>query len=454
MRDPIYWFSKFWFSRFSFSRFSYSRFVGAAAIAITALALAYSPASAEPVTLRHAVELALSHGTTAAIASADERKAEATYHEARNSYIPVFVLGSTIGKSFGFPLSLEGSAPSIVNLNTQSALFNPSLREFIRAAKTEAAATTLAAKDRRAQVIQETVLNYLELAQWEKQVQQLQTDVTGSQKSETAIEQRIHEGVDSEIERNKAKLVTARILLRLAEARGSSDVLRLKLSQLTGIPAQSIETTPDSIPALPPSSPQVEVPAQVIDNNPAVASAQEHARAQYLRAKGEHRALWPSVDFAGQYSRLAKFNNYDEFFRRFEPNNGSVGAVMRFPFLNFSQRARAEGADADALRARKEAEAAKDQVSAEALQLLRTEQQLTAARDVADLEYKIAQSSLDAVQTRTDSGAATYHELEDARTQARERRDLFLDADMQLNRARVGLLRSTGGLESWAFGSK
>ncbi len=430
------------------------RFVSRTAIVSVLFLAASVPASADTLTLRHAVELALSHGTTAAIAAADERKADAAYREARNNYIPVFVLGSAIGKSFGFPLSLEGSAPSILNLNTQSALFNPALREFVRAAKTEANATALAGKDHRAQVIQETVLNYLELAQWEKQIQQLKKDLVDSQKSETAIGDRIHEGVDSEIERNKAKLVTARIRLRLAEAQGSSDVLRLKLSQLTGVPAQSMETAADSIPALPASSHAADISAQIADSNPAVSSAQEHARAQYLRAKAEHRALWPSVDFAGQYSRLAKFNNYDEFFKRFEPNNGSVGAVMRFPFLNFSQRARAEGADADALKAKKEAEAAKDQVSAEALQLQRTEQQLSAARDVAELEYQIAQASLEAVQIRTDSGTATFHELEDARTQARERRNLFLDANMQLERARIGLLRSTGGLEAWALGSK
>jgi hypothetical protein len=54
--------------------------------------------------------------------------------------VAVFVLGSALGKSFGFPLSLEGSAPSIVNLTAQSALFNPSLQQAMRAARAEALA--------------------------------------------------------------------------------------------------------------------------------------------------------------------------------------------------------------------------------------------------------------------------------------------------------------------------
>ena len=64
--------------------------------ACVALLGAALPLSAEPLTLRHAIELALSHGTTAAIAAADERKAEAAYREARNNYVPVFVLGSAL----------------------------------------------------------------------------------------------------------------------------------------------------------------------------------------------------------------------------------------------------------------------------------------------------------------------------------------------------------------------
>lgn len=424
-----------------------------AVLCLLFVAAGVTPVAAETLTLRHAVELALTHGTTVAIADADQRKADAAFREARNNYVPVFVLGSALGKSFGFPLSLEGSAPSIVNLTAQSAVFNPSLQQAMRAARAEAHAAELSSKDRRAQVIQETVLDYLELAQWEKQIEQLQTDTSDSQKIESAVENRIHEGVDSELERSKAKLVTARIRLRLAQAQGSADVLRLKLSQITGVAASTIATAPDSIPALPATAPDSDASAQAFTNF-AVASAQEHARAQYLRAKAEHRALWPSVDFAGQYARLATFNNYAEFFKIRDANNGSIGAVMRFPLFNFSQKARAEGADADALKAKKEAEAAKDQVSAELLQLQRTVQQLSAARDVAELEYQIAQSQLEATDIRVQSSTATFHDLEDARTQARERRDQFLDADLQFNRARVGLLRSTGGLEAWALGAK
>ena len=83
------------------------------------------------------MELALTHSTTTAAANADEQRVIASYREARNQYIPQLVVGSGLGKSWGFPLSLEGSAPSILNVNSQSTIFNPATRDFVRAAKTD-----------------------------------------------------------------------------------------------------------------------------------------------------------------------------------------------------------------------------------------------------------------------------------------------------------------------------
>src|SRR5580698_3731030 len=123
--------------------------------------------AAEPLPLKRAVELALAHSTTTAAAGADEQRVFASYQEMKNQYIPQLVLGSGLGKSWGYPLSLEGSAPSIVNFNAQSALINPALRDFVRAAKTEYQASTLQAKEQRNLVMQDTVLSYVELNRWE-----------------------------------------------------------------------------------------------------------------------------------------------------------------------------------------------------------------------------------------------------------------------------------------------
>jgi outer membrane protein TolC len=423
--------------------------------AVPAVLLLLLPTSllAEPVPLKRMVELALTHATTSAIAAADEQHASAAYRELHNNYIPQFMAGAGLGYSYGFPLSLEGAAPSLFNVTAQSALFSPGLSGFLKAARTESTAASFKSKDQRNQVIQDVVLSYAELQKWEQRLLRLHDVEAESQKMQAAVAQRVEEGVDNEMEGTKARLSTARVRLRIAEAEGAADVLREHLSKLTGLPASGIETDADSLPAIP-SAPPENTPATTAASNPAVQSAQEHARAQYLRAQAEHRAWWPSADFAAQYALLSTYNNYDQFYKTFQQNNATIGVSIRFPFFSAAQRAHAQAADADALKASKQAEAARNQVSEETLRLQRTVTQMQAAHEVAQLEYEIAQKTLDAVQTRIDAGSANLHDLDDARAQASERFITLQDVTFELERSQVGLLRSTGDLEKWAMGTR
>jgi len=423
-------------------------------------ALLFLPASllAEPLTLKHAVELALKHANGIAIAAADEQHASASYRELRNSYIPQLTAGAGIGWSDGFPLSLEGTAPSLFNVNAQSALINPALKDFIRAAQSDVKVSALRTKDQRNQIIQDTVLSYAELEKWEQRLDHLREVYPDVQKMETAVANRVKEGIDSEMDGSKARLSVARVRLRLAQASGAADVLRDHLSRLTGLPAASIEIDPDSVPALPAPkqdpNQDKDSSAKATEANPTVQAAVEHARAQYLRVEGERRSLWPSVDFAAQYANLATYNNYDAYYKSFQPNNATVGVSIHLPFLNLAQHARVQEAESDALKAQEQAKAARNQVSEETLRLQRSVTQMQAARDVAELEYEIAQKNVEAVETRMKSSAANLHDLDNARTQSSEKLIALQDVTFELERSQVALLRATGNLEIWALGTK
>ena len=426
------------------------------------LALLLLPTSllAEPITLHRAVELALNHATGISIATADQQHASASYRELRNSYIPQLTAGAGIGWSDGFPLSLEGAAPSLFNVNAQSALINPALKDFIRAAQSDVAVSNLKIKDQRNQVIQDTVLSYAELAKWELRLSRLREAQSAAEQMEAAVTQRVKEGIDSEVDNTKARLSIARIRLRHSEAAGAADVLREHLSKLTGLSAASFEIDPDSLPDLPVVKSEDATEGFAVsaaDANPAVQAAVEHARAQYLKVKGEHRSLWPSVDFAGQYAVFDNsINDYQRFYapHSFQINNGTVGLAIHFPFLNYAQHARVQEAESEARKATKQAEAARDQASEETLRLQRSVTQMQAARDVAELEYELAQKNVEAVRTRMDSSTANLHDLDNAQAQDSERLITLQDVTFELERSQVTLLRATGNLESWALGTK
>ncbi len=435
-------------------------------------ALLFLPTSllAEPLTLKHAVELALQHANGAAIAAAEQQSATANVRELRDNYVPQLTTGTALGWSYGFPLSLAGSAPSIFNVNMQSALFHPELRSFVHAAQSESTAAGFRTKDQRNQIIQDTVLSYAELEKWEQRLDRLHEIYPDVQKMQAAVADRVKEGIDSELDGTRARLSEARLRLRMAEAQGAADVLREHLSKLTGLAAAGIQTESDSLPTFP-AVPADDEPNKAAEASPAVQSAVEHARAQFLRAQGEHRTLLPSADFGAQYALFSTFNNYQNYYipertctvsigtflcpaSNFQRNNATVGVSIRIPIFNATQRARAAVADADAVKAKKQADAARNQVSEETLRLQRSVSQLQAAHDVANLEYEIAQKSVEAVETRMKAATANLHDLDNVRTQSSEKLIALQDVTFELERTQIALLRATGSLETWVLGVK
>ena len=114
------------------------------------------------------------------------------------------------------------------------------------------------------------------------------------------------EGIDSEARKGtKARLSEARVRLRMAEAAGAADVLRERLSKLTGLPAVSIQTE-DSLPPLPEIKTEESATGGGFESH-GQRLPSKHARAQYLIAKGDLIKSWmPSIDFGAQYAVLSK----------------------------------------------------------------------------------------------------------------------------------------------------
>lgn len=408
-------------------------------------------ASAEPVSFRRAMELALQHSGTTAIAAAEQVRAEQSYLELRNLYFPQMTVGSGLGASAGFPLSLEGAAPAILNVTSQQSVLNFGNRDFMRAAKTEWKATDFQKQDSRDQVLLETATTYIQLDQLVSELSVLRQQEQASDKAEQITRERLQEGVDPQTELTRAQLNTARVRLRIAESQGAADVLRLRLSQLTGVPVDSLETMSESIPELPPPPDTADEVVRASKSSPAVQLADAQAVAKEFRARGEHKQLLPTVDLAGQYALLSRFNNYDTFFLNFQRHNATGGVNIRFPFLNFSQKAHAEAADAEALKAKRQADNVREQVATETLRLQRLVRQLIVGRDIARMEHQLAISDVDAIQAKIEAGAATLRDQENVRAAEHDKYVAYLDASFQLQKAELQLLRQTGKLEGWAL---
>ncbi len=408
------------------------------------------PAPAIP--FRNAIELALEHSGVMGIAAINQWRARKAYDELRANYIPQLTVGSGLGYSYGFPLTLEGSAPSVVNFNSTQSFFNLSLKQFIKAAKIDWQATSLDIRDKRDAVILDTALSYAQLDQLTAKMKVLAEAQTAAEKAQYVSQQRLQQGVDSKLALTRSELVAARIRLRIAEAQDQADVLREHLSKLLGVPAGSIVTDPESLPKVPTISQEDDLPAKAVANSVAVKLAEEKVAAARARANGEHKAaVMPTIDLASQYAYLAKFNNYDLYYKNYTANNFSGGMNLRIPLFNSVQKRKAEEADAVTLTAQKQVDLTKNQVSEEALKLQRSLRQLAAARDVAKLEREVSQGDLEAVKARMTTGEANTRDEQNAQLDTDDKYAAYLDAEFEFSRAELQLLRLTGELENWAM---
>jgi outer membrane protein len=423
------------------------------ALPLTLLAQDTASGKDKPLAFRTAIELALKNSATTGLSQADLQRARSVVRQTKDVFLPQMVLGSGLGASYGFPLSLEGAAPSIFSVNFQGALFNMAQRNNIKAAKSDVQVTAAQNADRRNDVIMETALDYVQLDLLDSSLTIQKEQQQAAQKFQDIVAQRIQAGLDSQVEGTRAKLAGAKTRLDIAQTQAAADQLRLRLSQLTGLPVAAIKTETETIPEMPPVAQDEDLPGEAVKNSPVVKVADAAAQAKAFRAQAERKQLYPSVDFVGQYAMLARFNNYDEFFQKFQRNNVTAGVAIRFPFLSPVQRAAADAAKADAAKSRKEAQNVKDQVSTETLKLQRSVEQLAAAREVAQLEHQLAQSDIEATHAKIESGAATLKDKENARVAEHERYTSYLNSSFELDRAQIQLMRQIGQLETWALGA-
>ena len=410
------------------------------------------PGMAEPVEFRQAIELAIKHSGVVLAADADRSRAIQRYQVERYAYYPTVIFGSGLGYSFGQPIAIAGQAPSIFNITHTQTVYNVASKLNKEAAKTDIAAANLDYEDRSDQVVLDTALIYIELDSIQQRLATAQQQKQSADKALYIAQQRQQEGVGSAIESKRAELDAARVDLRINELETNADVLRERLARAIGEPAADLTTVSGSIPAPPPPPEEQEIALAALASSTSIRAADERVRAAHQRARAQHKMNYPSIDLAGQYALFSKFNNYDQYFRKFSRNNYSFGLNFRIPIINLQQNAIAAEADAEAQKAEAEAQTLRSQVAAEAVRAQHTVRHLEAAARVSRLEYEVAQANIDAVKLQTEQGQAGAREQEMAQADVAARQLLLIESQFDYLRAQLQLLRQLGGMQQWALG--
>jgi outer membrane protein TolC len=416
-------------------------------------ALAAQTGARAQVSFSTAVDLALRNSTQVRISAADVQHAEAAVMESVDAYKPSFSVGSSLGYSYGFPVG----QPSIYTVNAQSLAFSFAQPAYIRSARAGLLAAQLQLKNTRQQVILDAALDYIELAKVNQQITALDQQTAFVGRLVEIESERVNAGVDSKVELTQARLTGAQIALRRLHLVDQVELLRARLAHLTGLAPGDFTPEPQTIPDAPEITQQGSVEGLVMQDNTGVKAAYASAKSKFDIAYGDARQNnRPTFGFGLEYNRYAKFNNYNEYYLRFQHNNFNVGIQITMPILDATRKARAKGSSAEALQASAQADQLRDQTGEQILQLQKSLAELSAQEQVAELQNELAQDQLDAIATQLRLGGSSGGAQplpKDEQTAHINERTRFVDtleARFALTQARLTLLRSMGGIEDWA----
>jgi outer membrane protein len=406
-----------------------------------------SSAATVALTLKRAIELALQNSRDIQVAKIQASIADHAALITRAQFMPNLYAGSGAGYTYGIPETPGGRAPAIFNVTYTEQVLNEPLRGQSKEMQEQAKSQKILLQDARNSVITRTAMAYLELGKVRHSLELLRKGQQSAEKILQVTQERQGEGYELPVEVTKAQLTKAQMVQRTLQLEGREDELEVFLRYQLGFSeGQAMEVTPEELPGEAEQAGDNLV-ALAVTNNASLQLAESDVRAKEFRLKGEKRGFWPTLELVSVYSMLAKFNNYDQFFRTFQRNNFNAGINMQVPI--FSARTIAEiGLARVNLEAAKAGLAnKKTEVSAEVRQKTRRVRERDAAKEVTRLELQLSQQNLGVLQAQFAEGKLNLREVERARLDESEKWMAYLDANFQKQQAQLDLLKTAGQLD-------
>ncbi len=398
------------------------------------------------ITLRQAVTLALQNSRDLKLARLQYAVALNEAGVDRAAFHPNLYTGAGYVYTYGFPALPGGGPPSLFQLDYTQSIFNPLLKGQQKAAEDRAKNQKIEIDKAQDDVIVRTAGAYLELAKVQHSLELMENERASAGKILEVTRERVTANQELPIEVTRAELGQARADERIVKLRDREEILTAQIRDLTGLP----ETQHLQVETTEPSFASVEQEAALV--NLAIQSSRDIQEAENERSarehisQGTHLSYWPTVDLVGQYSVLSKFNNYGQFYNSFERNNLNVGVEITIPLFAAKTKANVALARSQLNTAELTLVNKRQEIRSDVQQKARSVREFDATREVARLDLKLAQETVELDQARFDQGRTTLQEIEQARLDESEKWVAFLDADFAKEQAQLTLLQATGQL--------
>jgi len=400
------------------------------------------------MTLRQAVETALKQNPDITLARLDEEKTRQAVRLAQDPFTPKLVIGSGLAYTDGFPMSIEGSAPSVVQAHVVEDIFNRQQSLAVAQAREDARGAALATTSKREEVVFRTASLYLDAERAARLEEFARKQSENLQRVLETVQAQVSEGrvLPLDEKRMRASLAHARQAAELLEddIAASETALALALGFSAEDRVHPV-AEPRSAPALPKS--EEEAVAAALDSNKDLRKMQSQIASKELEMRGVKAQRLPRVDLVAQYSRLANFNNYAEFFSKFQSNNEEIGMSFQVPLaIGPGVNAQIAQAQSDISHLKVDLNNARNRVRSDLQQAFRNVRKAETAAEVAGLDLDVAREQISIYLAQMQEGRATLRQVEEARMAENDKWMAFYDAQYAMERARWSVLRLTGEL--------
>jgi len=400
------------------------------------------------MTLRQAVERALQQNPEIAMARLDELKAREAVRIQKDPFAPHVYLGSGLAYTNGFPMSIDGAAPSIVQGRVSESLFNRQQSYAVARSREEAHGAGIAAAAKKDDVAYRTATLFVEAERAARAGQTARQEIESSQKVLATVEQRVKDGRELPLESKRAAFNLARARQIADSLDGDRETAETSLAIVLGYGAEdrvqpAAEERPS--PAMPPS--EEAAVESALRSSPELRRLESGIAAKGLEARGAKAARLPHADLVAQYGLFATFNHYQNYFLKYQPNNGEIGVSFVLPLLlGPAVSAAAADADADASKLRIQLANTRNQITADTRQTYREVRKAEAQRDVARLDLDLAREQLSVNLALLQEGKILLSQVEESRIAESGKWIAFYDSQYAVERARWNLARQTGDL--------
>lgn len=400
------------------------------------------------MTLRQALQRALRQSPEIAMARLDELKAREAVRLQKDPFTPRIYVGSGLAYTNGFPMSIDGAAPSVIQARATQFLFNRQQSYVVAQTRETARGAGIAASAKRDDVAYRTATLFLDAERTARAGETQRREIDSLEKVLQTVQNRVQEGRELPIEVKRAEFNLARARELAESLEADRETAETSLAIVLGFTADDrVRPSAEDHAALPMPPSENAAVESALSFNKDLRSLQSQIAAKGLESRAAKAARLPHVDLVAQYGLFATFNHYQDYFLKYQRNNGEIGASFQLPLLpGPGVGAAAAQAEADAAKLRIQVTAARNQIMADTRQAYRDVRKAESARDVARLDLDLAREQLSVDLALMQEGRVLLSQVEQSRVAESEKWVAFYDAQYTAERARWNLARLTGDL--------